>query len=694
MFMVPMRKILVFLFFGLLSVPVQLIVFTELAAQPDMQVTISTEDRTELSLYKDSYALVIGNSTYPTQKGWSPLPGAVNDVKEVTEVLKRHGFIVTLKIDVTTAEFNKAFSEFIYEFGKDADNRLLFYYAGHGYTTKSTIGEDLASLVMLDTPSPENLGEFDLYSIDMVTFVSASKKIRAKHVLFMFDSCFSSTILNLGHQITPSEITDQIRNPVRQFIIAGRANEPLPERSAFKTIFLDLLEGRVEEPIPDGYLTGIELGNYLYQTVPNFSQGQHPQHGTISDQQSNTGDFVFVLPQSRHQKSPGVELDTIARLDITSIPSGATVYIDGVNVGTTPIEAYEIDTGALLEKQVRVGLEFSGYKSRVQKITLYGGQQFSWDVRLETTATPSAQRKSESNLLQPEMIVDVETENDIGNVQIPSLSTDVPQTILGADTAPMVLIPAGEFQMGSDYNTIGNAATRPMHVVYLDAFYIDKYEVTVGQYNQFVRATNYRPLPEWIYRYSPTEAHPVVGVSWHDAKAYAKWASKRLPTEAEWEKAARGGLVQNDHAWGNAVVDGTQCNFADKNLWIIWDRERDPERNWADENIDDGYAYTAPVGSYPPNGYDLYDMEGNVWEWCFDAYDENFYANSSYENPIADILVRDGANNIVTVNKLRVGRGASWYEGPLSVWIASRLGQSPEDEVINIGFRCAKSVIP
>ena len=252
------KKILLFLFFSFLSVPVQLIVFTDSAAQPDIQVTINTEDGAELPLYKDSYALVIGNGTYPTQNGWSPLLGAVNDVKEVAEVLEHYGFTVALKIDVTTAEFNKAFTEFIYDFGKDADNRLLFYYAGHGYTTKSTIGEDLASLVMLDTPSPENPGGFDLYSIDMVTFVSASKKIRAKHVLFMFDSCFSSTLFDLGHQITPAEITDQIRNPVCQFIIAGHANEPLPEKSAFKTAFLDFLlrrscEGANPRRLPDRY---------------------------------------------------------------------------------------------------------------------------------------------------------------------------------------------------------------------------------------------------------------------------------------------------------------------------------------------------------------------------------------------------------------------------------------------------------
>lgn len=684
MFIVSAKKILSFIVFGLLSVTILCIVITKSSAQRGTKITVHTEDSTELDLYNVSYALVIGNGAYPAKNGWTPLPRAANDVKEVAEVLERHGFNVTLKIDITTTDFHKAFSDFIYKSGKDPDNRLLFYYAGHGYTTKSTIGEDLGYLVMLDTPPPENAAEFDLYSIDMVKFVADSKKIHAKHVLFMFDSRFSGTILNLQNQAIPLPLTDRIKNPVRQFITAGRADEPLLNRSVFKKAFLNLLEGRVEEPLPDGYLTGTELADYLHRTVPALPEGQHPQHGKIYDPQLNKGDFVFVLPQKE------VELDTIATLHITTTPKGATVYIDRAIVGITPLQGYEIDTGVHLEKSVYVGLEVSGYKSHVQKISLKGGQHLAADVQLEQIIEHAAPPKSDPNPLQPETIDDLQLEDEERHPSSPNL----PQTILGEDTAPMVLIPAGEFQMGSDYNTIGNAATRPMHVVYLDAFYIDKYEVTVGQYNQFVRATNYRPLPDWVYRYSRTDAHPVIGISWHDARAYAKWAGKRLPTEAEWEKAARGGLVQKNHPWGDTAVDGTQCNFADKNLRIIWNREREPDDNWADENLDDGYPYTAPVGSYPPNGYGLYDMAGNVWEWCFDAYDENFYANSSYENPIAEILVRDGANNIVAVNKLRVIRGSSWYDGPSSVWIASRLGQSPEDEVTNIGFRCVQSVIP
>ena len=686
-----MKKIALSLFFSLCCGVILLIAATELFPQRGMKVTVRTESGEAFDLYKDSYALVIGNGSYPAKNGWNPLPGAVNDVKGVAETLERHGFNVTLKIDVTKAEFNKAFSDFIYESGKDKDNRLLFYYAGHGYTTKSATGEDLGYLVMLDTPHPENEAEFDLYGIDMVKFVSDSKKIHAKHVLFMFDSCFSGTVLNLRNRATPPHITDRIKNPVRQFITAGRADEPVPDRSEFKKAFLNLLEGRVEEPTPDGYLTGIELGDYLYRTVPKFSQGQHPQHGKIHDQQLNTGDFVFVLPQSRQNGSEGsdVELNTIATLNVTSTPEGATVYVDSTIIGTTPIQGYQIDTGIRLEKQVNVGLELSGYKSRVKKIMLKGGQQFPWDVHLEEMEKEPLPPKSKPSV--PQTII----ENDFTlNEKARSPSPNIPQTILGKDGAPMVLIPAGDFQMGSGPGGTYNSATTPPHTVYVDAFYMDVHEVTVGQYNQFIRATGHRPLFDNISVFSPTDRHPVVFVSWHDAMAYAKWVGKRLPTEAEWEKAARDGLVQKNHSWGDATLDGTQCNFADKSLRTIWNREREPEDNWADENLDDGYAYTAPVGSYPPNGYGLYDMTGNVWEWCFDAYDENFYANSPYQNPIADIIVKDEKNNIIGINKLRVSRGAAWNDGPPSVWIASRREVDPHVRWGNTGFRCVKSVTP
>ena len=717
--MVSIKKISLFLFFSFLCVAIVFTVSNDLFSQRGMSITVRTETGQEFDLYKNSFALIIGNGAYPVKNGWNPLPGAVKDVKEVAEVLERHGFRVTLKIDVTKSEFNQAFSEFIYESGKDPDNRLLFYYAGHGYTTKAATGEDLGYLVMLDTPSPKNAAAFDLYSVDMVKFVSDSKKIHAKHVLFMFDSCFSGTVLNLRNRVTPSHITDRIKNPVRQFITAGRANEPVPDRSEFKKAFLNLLEGRVEEPTPDGYLTGVELGDYLYRTVPKFSQGQHPQHGKIHDQQLNTGDFVFVLPQKSPEvhEDTGIELNTIATLNITSTPSGATVYVDSTAIGITPIENYQIDTGIRLEKQVNVGLELSGYKSRVKKITLKGGQQFPWDVFLEKMATQPVLPKPKSDIQETIVEKDVRdvgvnetepeemTKEPVSPKPKPSVpetiveedfsrhkrerlpSTDLPQQIVGKDGTKMVLIPASEFQMGSNYHS----SEQPVHTVYVDAFYMDVHEVTVGQYNRFVRATGHSTPSN--PGYALTDRHPIVNVSWHDAMAYAKWAGKRLPTEAEWEYAARGGLEDQKYPWGDTPPDGTQCNFADKNA-TNWPKGGEwTNHNW-NRNIDDGYTYAAPVGSYPANGYGLYDMAGNVYEWCFDAYDENFYASSPRRNPLAGIIIKDAENNITSVNNLRVMRGGGWYNNPPCLRVAERHSGFTTAVFSNSGFRCVKSVRP
>lgn len=181
----------------------------------------------------------------------------------------------------------------------------------------------------------------------------------------------------------------------------------------------------------------------------------------------------------------------------------------------------------------------------------------------------------------------------------------------------MVLIPAGEFLMGSDdVDASGNEG--PVHTVYVDAFYIDKYEVTNAQYKQFIDANPQwqkdridRTLHDGTYLalwngndYPPKRAsHPVVYVSWYAAIAYAEWAGKRLPTEAEWEKAARGGLTGKKYPWGDDL-DSSKANY--------------------NHNAKD----ITPVGSYPPNGYGLYDMAGNVWEWCLDAYSDDFYARS------------------------------------------------------------------
>ena len=219
----------------------------------------------------------------------------------------------------------------------------------------------------------------------------------------------------------------------------------------------------------------------------------------------------------------------------------------------------------------------------------------------------------------------------------------------------MVSIPAGEFQMGSNDPEADNDE-QPVHTVYIDAFFMDEHEVTNLEYKKFVLANprwskggidarfhggNY--LGHWNGNDYPggKANHPVIRVGWYGAMAYAQWAGKRLPTEAEWEYAARGGLVGKKYPWGD-VIDSGKANY-----------------------LDSGIGDTTPVGRYPPNGYGLYDMAGNVWEWCLDEYNKDFYFNSPRENPLAGANNVDWViNNFTSVITNRVLRGGSWFSSP------------------------------
>ena len=639
-----MKRYSLFLAFSLLCGAIVLITANELFSQRGMKITIRTQSGEEIPLYKDSYAFVVGNGNYTN--GWDPLEGALQDVTEVAKALETHGFVVTLKTDLTKAAFETSFADFVFNAGQDTANRLLFYYAGHGYTQRLANDQELGYLVMVDAPDPETdrIG-FETCSVNMEGLVTKSKQIQARHALFIFDSCFSGTILNVRDRLKqPESISDSVRYPVRQFITAGRAGEVVPDKSVFKQTFLNLIEGRVAEPFRDGYITGEELGFYLKNQVPIYNAAQHPQYGKIRDPKLDQGDFVFVLGRTN---TPGSvkPLSTIATLRVTSTPKGAKVYVDGNAIGSTPVSNHQIDTGVRRKKQVEVGLELSGYQSRVALLTLKGGEITPWDVQLKKMGTLKQQTQPQSSAK--------------------------PAPMSGRVPEGMVLIPAGEFQMGTND---GDADEKPIHTVYVDAFYMDKYEVTVGQYKAFIQATGHKPPPtwSWVAKYSPTDQHPMSYVSWRDAMAYSIWAGKRLPTEAEWEKAARGGLVGKRYPWGDAI-DPSKANY-EKNV-----------------------GKTTPVGSYAANGYGLYDMAGNVEEWCLDEYDRDFYKISPRRNPVS------GANSIewildnyTNIKSFRVARGGSWFDIASNVRCpARRVGRSTFTlSLLVFGFRCARSVTP
>jgi len=181
--------------------------------------------------------------------------------------------------------------------------------------------------------------------------------------------------------------------------------------------------------------------------------------------------------------------------------------------------------------------------------------------------------------------------------------------------------------------------------------------VTNAKYKKFMDATS-RPVPGyWNDLRFNAPNQPVVCVSWDDANAYCQWAGKRLPTEAEWEKAARGGIAGKKYVWGDEWPPPAGAgNFADMSL-------KKAEKSYSViDGYDDGYAYTAPVGKFKPNSYGLYDMAGNVWEWCADWYDKDYYKKSPERNPKGP----DGG-------QYRVLRGGSWsFDGTSYLRVAYR----------------------
>lgn len=222
----------------------------------------------------------------------------------------------------------------------------------------------------------------------------------------------------------------------------------------------------------------------------------------------------------------------------------------------------------------------------------------------------------------------------------------------------MVLIPGGEFLMGKD----DEGDCSPAHKVYVDSFYIDKYEVTNAQYYQFCKETE-RKLPEFwgiaeFHSGPDFPDYPVIGITWRDAEAYAEWAGKRLPTEAEWEYAARGGLVGMNYPNGDEV-DSTQANYSVKGIM----------------------RGTVPVDSYSPNGYGLYNMSGNVWEWVSDYYDGEYYKESPSKNPQGP---EDG--------KFRVIRGGGWHSGPYCNRVYYRKALPSNWVDFAVGFRCVRDL--
>jgi len=248
--------------------------------------------------YKNSYALLIGVSDY---KYWVDLPAIPQELNKIKKALTKNGFTVlpiVLNPDSDTLE--SSYVDFMKRYGKDANNRLLIYFSGHGYTKN-----DMGFLVPADSLKDDK--EIMYASLSMDTIKAKAKKMQAKHALFLFDSCFSGAIFSTkGYNQPPAYIKKDIQNPIRYFITAGDENQETPARSVFASSFVEAISDAKADRNHDGYITGRELGVYLYEQVSELTKDglkNSPLHGPINIPRLRKGDFVFFTPKSKIAKN-------------------------------------------------------------------------------------------------------------------------------------------------------------------------------------------------------------------------------------------------------------------------------------------------------------------------------------------------------------------------------------------------------
>lgn len=261
-----------------------------------------------------------------------------------------------------------------------------------------------------------------------------------------------------------------------------------------------------------------------------------------------------------------------------------------------------------------------------------------------------------------EMALSIKTET-VAKVAAAKQDFSMYKTMVGDDGREMVQIPEGPFVMGSRDND-SDPDEKPEHQVYLKPYFIDLKEVEQAEYDRFAKMTKRPKRRIEVFEDDPAKLLkpelPAIAVTWDDAEAYCKWAGKRLPTEAEWEKAARG-ESKRKYPWGDEFVPG-YANI---------------------DGNEDGFRYLAPPGSLEAgrSPYGLYDMAGNVGEWVSDAYEENFYQKSPYRDPKGP---EQGEQKVI--------RGGSWRETKKNVRPSKRFQAKPWRHDITVGFRCARDL--
>jgi formylglycine-generating enzyme required for sulfatase activity len=603
----------------------------------------------------DSWAFIVGINEYKHSRV-PKLRYAVNDARAVASALVGQGFradhiTVLLDAEATKGRIETILGDELRKRIRPSD-RLFVFFAGHGLTDRLRSGEEEGYLLPVDGDPDRLFGS----AISMSGLRQISERIQARHILYVVDACYSGYAI-YNRSVANDLLEEMTAKPAIQILTAGRQGDQVVEKGSHGIFTEVLLRGLKGDAFGSrNWLSLEELGVWMKPRVyAESSRQQLPQFGNVSGE----GQFVFF----RSSGSVGSLAGTLA---LTSPVPGVEIFVDGRSVG-------EIVAGRALVVELSAGPHrLIGRKS--------GHKEWSRDMTIAVNS---------------ELALSLDLE---------ALAPGPSKTVTSEDGTQMVLVPEGAFLMGATEADVapmlklcegistgscggGDIVYRelPRHRVILTGFYIDRFEVTNALFGRFVAATNYRTLAEtrgfsYIWRLTPggnaeyvkidranwrapdgkrsmAAEHPVVHVSWTDASAYCSWAGKRLPTEAEWEKAARGEDARL-YPWGRG-----------------WDERK--------ANFGALTGTTSPVGSFPRGAspYGAEDMAGNVWEWVGDWFDSEYYKTSSETDPTGP-----------KAGLFKTMRGGGWLTDPILAQTTRRWKGSIDQTNNHLGFRCAKTL--
>ncbi len=649
-------------------------------------------DGQAVTWYDGSYALLIGVSEY---RHWPDLDSIPGELRKLAAALERNGFEVFTHLDPTSDELRSAYRDFINAHGRQPHHRLVLFFSGHGYTREATVGR-LGYIVPSDAPRPEDdLDGFLAAAMSMEEVSTLSTGFDAKHALFAFDSCFSGSIFGSRAVSRPRYIDKKTSKPVRMFIAAGNADQEVPAQSVFTPLLSQGLEGAADLD-SDGYVTGEELGYYLNTQVNGRDDiDQTPQWGKSNHPAFKEGDFVFQVTRER-LTAQAAQVRLARHLGDVITPDLLTGIVDALAPEHSgPRQDQLLDRIGRLSNDRRSQMEVARFYGRHREEILRvvastrssasserstgSSSQYERSRLRRSRIAPDAPATTASPLaIDPVLRAEKEIASlpagrrgqavadlvrqilpdlapaDLRSVGVlvwalgrfgsEALGTSAAIALESELLAPLretrppgglegwVAVPGGTFVMGGGYS---GQREREVEV---SGFCILDHEVTNDEFRRLVP------------HHAGEADLPAVGVTWYQARAYAAWLGGRLPTEAEWEYAARGGCAARFCDAAGAEVHPRE---------IAWYR-------------DNARGSLHPVRQLEPSPRGLYDMLGNAAEWVEDFHGE--YPTETRRDPVG---AASGGERVV--------RGGSYVDSAVDLMPENRSGST--DARYYLGFR-------